>query len=313
MSQACPMCGSGSSAVIGELARADLKKIWIRDLGIDPTAWIATPTLEYQQCGRCDLRYFDDDLAGPEEMYRKLDQLPWYYLEDKPEFAVAMDTLNGAERVLEIGAGAGAFGRQVSRQATYVGLELNSSAAEKAVRDGLDVRCELLDAHLASDPPAYDAVVSFQVMEHVPAVGRFIEECRRSLRPGGRLIVSVPSHDGFMGSELNNVLDLPPHHLSQWSDRCLTGVASLFDLTLIGLEHDDIATYHQSNYLRQTYLDRVGLRRTDARPVRASTGFRIAEFVAKKGAGAWGRVRRPRLPAGYGHSVTACYELVSGP
>ncbi len=124
MSQACPMCGSGSSAVIGELARADLKKIWIRDLGIDPTPWIATQTLEYQQCGRCDLRYFDDDLAGPEEMYRKLDKLSWYYLEDKPEFAVAMDKLNGAERVLEIGAGAGAFGRQVSRQATYVGLEL---------------------------------------------------------------------------------------------------------------------------------------------------------------------------------------------
>jgi len=116
-----------------------------------------------------------------------------------------------------------------------------------------------------------------------------------------------------MGSELNNILDLPPHHLSQWSDRCLTGVASLFDLTLIGLEHDDIATYHQSNYLRQTYLDRVGLRRTDARPVRASTGFHVAEFVAKKGAGAWGRVGRPRLPAGFGHSVTACYELVSGP
>lgn len=172
------------------------------------------------------------------------------------------------------------------------------------------MRRESLGDHLASSPGGYDAVVSFQVMEHVPAVGQFLRECLSLLRPGGRLIVSVPSHDGFMGVELNNILDLPPHHITQWSDRCLSGVASTFGLWPLSLEHDDIAPYHRVNYLHQKALDRLGFRRTDQRPVRASGVFHVMDRSVRKAAGAWGRMRRPALPPGFGHSVTACYERV---
>jgi SAM-dependent methyltransferase len=296
--------------VIGRLARDDLRALWVRSLGIDPVAWIASPMIDYQRCGVCDLRYFDDGLAGPEEMYRQLEQLPWYYLEHKPEFDIAVRHLSGAERILEIGAGAGAFGRMVSGRESYVGLELNSSAVEQAVSSGLDVRRQSLAEHLASGAGQYDAVVTFQVMEHVPAVGRFIQECLQCLQPEGRLIVSVPSHDGFMGAELNSILDLPPHHITQWSDRCMAAVASQFDLKLASLDHDEIAPYHRANYLHQRFLDGLGLRRTDQRPIRASRAFESTDWLVSKSAGAWGRVRRPALPAGFGHSVTACYERV---
>ncbi len=308
MSQACPLCGSGSGTVIGRLLRTELRTIWMRDLGIDPGAWMATPKIDYQHCTTCDLRYFDDELAGPESMYRELEELPWYYLDSKPEFDIALRHVADAERILEVGAGAGAFGRLLSTRGAYIGLELNSSAVEQAVATGLDVRRESLGDHLASQPDRYDAVVSFQVMEHVPAVGQFLRECRSSLRPGGRLVVSVPSHDGFMGVELNNILDLPPHHITQWSDRCLTDLAPMFDLQLVSLEHDDIAPYHRVNYLRQRALDHLGLRRTDERPVRASSAVHFVERSVSTAAGAWGRVRRPALPPGFGHSVTACYE-----
>jgi 2-polyprenyl-3-methyl-5-hydroxy-6-metoxy-1,4-benzoquinol methylase len=309
MARACPLCGSESTAIVGQLTRRDLTTLWNRSLGIDPAAWIATPTIDSQHCEACDLRYVDDALAGPEEMYRLLEKLPWYYLENKPEFDIARRHLAGAERVLEVGAGAGAFGRLLAGQGSYVGLEFNSSAVEQAVASGLDVRRESLAEHLASEPGTYDAVVTFQVMEHVPAVGQFIRECRRCLRPGGRLIVSVPGHDGFMGSELNNILDLPPHHITQWSDRTMAAVASEFDFTLVALDHDDIAPSHRANYLHQKALDHLGFRRTDARPLRASGGFLAVDTVVSKAAGAWGRVRRPDLPRGFGHSVTACYEV----
>ena len=137
MSQACPLCGSGSIAVVGLLKRTDLSRIWIRNLGIDPTKWIAKPTIEYQHCRNCDVRYFDDELAGPEEMYRKLDHFPWYYMDDKPEFDVARRDLDGAEHILEVGVGDGAFGRLVSGSAAYVGLELNS-LRQRARRRRLD-------------------------------------------------------------------------------------------------------------------------------------------------------------------------------
>jgi SAM-dependent methyltransferase len=164
--------------------------------------------------------------------------------------------------------------------------------------------------HLSSDPDPYDAVVSFQVLEHVPAVGRFLQECLGCLRPDGRLIVSVPSHDGFIGTELNSILDLPPHHITQWSDRCMAAVASEFDLKLVSLHHDEIAPYHRANFLHQKFLDALGLRRTDERPIRVSRGFHATDRLVSKAAGAWGRMRHPALPAGFGHSVTACYERV---
>jgi SAM-dependent methyltransferase len=310
MAQACPLCGSDVSAVVGQLLPADVGAIWVRDLGIDPGPWMATPTIDYQHCPACDLRYFDDELAGPEAMYRMLEELPWYYLDNKPEFEVALRQLAGAERILEVGAGAGAFGRLFSGRGTYIGLELNSSAAAHAVMTGLDVRRESLGDHLASQPERYDAVVSFQVMEHVPAVGQFLRDCRACLRPGGRLVVSVPSHDGFMGVELNNILDLPPHHITQWSDRSLAELASTLNLQLMSIVHDDVASYHRVNYLCQKALDRLGFRRTDARPVRASSAFHFVDRSVSKAAGVWGRVRRPTLPRGFGHSVTACYERV---
>jgi SAM-dependent methyltransferase len=312
MSQACPLCGSGTTAVIGQVLGSDLRTTWMRGLGIDPAPWIVTPVIDYQHCTACDLRYFDDCLAGPEDMYHELQELPWYYMDDKPEFGVALQHLAPAERVLEVGSGAGAFGRLRSGQGAYIGLELNTSAVDRAVAAGVDVRNESVGEHLASNPEPYDAVVSFQVMEHVPAVSQFVRECVSCLQPGGRLIVSVPAHDGFMGVELNNILDLPPHHITQWSDRCLANLASLFDLRLVSLHHDDIAPFHRVNYLRQKGLDHLGLRRTDARPVRASTAVHSVEWLMSKAAGGWGRLRRPVLPAGFGHSVTACYERQGG-
>jgi SAM-dependent methyltransferase len=308
VSQACPLCGSGPGAVIGQVRGRDLRTIWIRELGIDPGAWIAPSVIDYQHCTVCDLRYFDDGLAGPEDMYQQLQKLPWYYLDDKPEFSVALGHLAPGQRVLEVGAGAGAFGRQRSGGGDYIGLEFSASAVEQAVAAGVDVRRQSLGDHLATAPEPYDAVVSFQVMEHVPAVGQFVRECIGCLRPGGRLIVSVPAHDGFMGAELNNILDMPPYHITQWSDRCLADLAPLFDLRLVSLQHDDIAPYHRVNYLRQKGLDHLGFRRTDARPVRASGAYHSVAWVMGKAAGGWGLLRRPVLPAGFGHSVTACYE-----
>jgi SAM-dependent methyltransferase len=231
-------------------------------------------------------------------------------LDDKPEFDVARRDLEDADRILEIGAGAGAFGRLISGSGTYVGLELNSSAADHAAASGLDVRRESLVDHVASGHEPYDAVVTFQVMEHVPGVGDFIRDCVRCLRPGGRFIMSVPSHDGFMGVELNSILDLPPHHLTQWSDKCMSEVASQFELTLLSLDHDEIAPYHPANYLRQKLLDHLGLRRTDERPVRASRAFHAINQVVSKIGEAQGRFGHAALPRAFGHSVTACYEKV---
>ena len=68
---------------------------------------------------------------APRRCTWKLEQLPWYYLEHKPEFDIAVRHLDGAERILEIGSGAARVGRMVSGRDAYVGLELNLSAVNR--------------------------------------------------------------------------------------------------------------------------------------------------------------------------------------
>jgi SAM-dependent methyltransferase len=42
---------------------------------------------------------------------------------------------------------------------------------------------------------AFDAVVSFETVEHVPDPERFVSECARVLRPGGTFILSTPNRE----------------------------------------------------------------------------------------------------------------------
>jgi ubiquinone/menaquinone biosynthesis C-methylase UbiE len=39
---------------------------------------------------------------------------------------------------------------------------------------------------------AFDAIKATELLEHVPDVPRALAECRRVLRPGGHLVITVP-------------------------------------------------------------------------------------------------------------------------
>jgi SAM-dependent methyltransferase len=93
-------------------------------------------------------------------------------------------------------------------------------------------------------------VCAFQVLEHVPDPRAFLASCVYCLKPGGRLILSVPAEDSFTGLVPNNCLNLPPHHLTRWSDKALLALReefNLHDLQLIPLPLEDIHHEHYCN------------------------------------------------------------------
>jgi SAM-dependent methyltransferase len=95
-------------------------------------------------------------------------------------------------RILDVGCGAGNMMHHLSHYGQVVGVDLYSKPLEVARQRGLDVQEGSAD-DLPFDDQTFDVVTLLDVVEHVPNEHGVFAECRRVLKPGGKLLVTVPA------------------------------------------------------------------------------------------------------------------------
>lgn len=239
----CPLCRSSQSQELGAAAFDKLADAYQRQLQMHVTLPSDNELLRLWRCESCDLRYYDPMTTGDEVFYEALQRFDWYYLADKAEYAVAAPHIGEHDNVLEIGSGRAAFAKKI-QCGSYLGLEFSSSAIRMAAEQGIQLVGETVQAHAVTHPEQYDVVCSFQVLEHVSDVRSFVEASVACLKPGGRLIYSVPNEDGLPGAEINNVLNMPPHHVTRWTKACMQNLAREFDLSVLAMEEEKVADMH---------------------------------------------------------------------
>jgi 2-polyprenyl-3-methyl-5-hydroxy-6-metoxy-1,4-benzoquinol methylase len=243
----CPLCRSLSNSRIELLEPRLLSRLYKTRLGIDLSGTNGDQ-IELRACACCDLKFYHPTVAGEEKFYESLQRFDWYYLADKEEYDIAAQYVTDGSSVLEIGVGYGAFATKIKAK-SYVGLELSDSAITVARRQGLSVHKGSVEEYCTKHGGEYDVVCSFQVLEHVANPRSFVEASLRCLRPGGKLIQSVPSENSFLGQEVNNILNMPPHHVTRWTDTALLRLAELFDLAVVELRHDTLSDRHIQPYV----------------------------------------------------------------
>jgi SAM-dependent methyltransferase len=124
-------------------------------------------------------------------------------------------------RLLDAGCGGGAMLDVLSDYGDVAGLDMNPELVELARRRGYDDIREGVVEQLPWADETFDVVTLLDVLEHTADDDVTLKELRRVVRPGGRLLVTVPAHQVLWSNH-----DVVNDHYRRYSRRTLRAAAS---------------------------------------------------------------------------------------
>jgi SAM-dependent methyltransferase len=129
-----------------------------------------------------------------EDYWSHAGHAPPGYLTDQAQEALTSLVPTGAA-CLDIGCGdGGALGAFVqARGASYSGVDVATGAVERARAAGLNARVIEDASRLPFDEETFDVAFLQEVLEHLFEPQTAVQEAIRVLRPGGRLVCTVPN------------------------------------------------------------------------------------------------------------------------
>jgi len=170
-----------------------------------------------------------------ERMYRLEDSYWWFvgrhnlilsYL--RPLYRARTDL-----RVLDIGCGTGAMSRKLGEFGQVVSADFSPHALEFSRRRGLQHLCAADAMRLPFRDGSFDAVVALDLLEHLCDDGKALREFRRVLKPGGRLVASVPAYQALWSSHDVALMHHRRYVARELGDRCSAAGFAVERLTYV--------------------------------------------------------------------------------
>jgi SAM-dependent methyltransferase len=154
------------------------------------------------------------------EQMAELDEVHWWYVARRKVLQSLIERRarpSADARILEVGCGTGHNLKMLERFGRVDAIEVDAEAraiAEK--RLGRAIESARLPALRGIDRGAYDLVAALDVVEHIDDDRATIDALASCLKPGGKLLVTVPAHQWMWSAhdELN-------HHKRRYSKRAL--------------------------------------------------------------------------------------------
>jgi SAM-dependent methyltransferase len=140
----------------------------------------------------------------------EIEEQHWWYRGRRRILAAVLDglALPGDARILDAGCGSGRNMVDLARRGSVCGVELASASLDAAAaRQVGEVRPGSLEEPLPFDDRAFDLAVALDVLEHVGDDAFALRELARVVRPGGRLVLTVPQYAWLWGEH-----DVLSHH-----------------------------------------------------------------------------------------------------
>ena len=243
----CPLCECKEIERLETINKDELVYLYKKMTDVD-FSYLLNQNIDFCECKSCKLRFYDPLITGDEKFYNSLQKFDWYYMDDKDEYLYAKKYIKLEDKVLEVGSGKGAFAKYLATK-NYIGLDFSENAKKMAAENGITIENEMIQDYAKRHKEEFDIAVSFQVLEHVSDPKSFIEAQIEALKIGGRLIIAVPSEDSFLKYVSNGILNMPPHHVTRWSDTTFKFIANKYNLKLLDIYHEKVQEVHKSWYL----------------------------------------------------------------
>lgn len=258
----CPACGSASTTVVQRhsvdaaathlvppvrdprrhaLLRRALLELW----GSDHVA--------IRTCGDCGFGFADPYVAATPTIYNLISVGQTSYPRDRFEFGVAIQLMAQQSqplRVLEIGAGDGAFMRKAHDAGVVrksVTAEYDDGALAKLARipDNQTFKGGVYEL-AATEPEPFQAVCMFQVLEHMDRLSDVFSGLARLAAPEAYVFVSVPDSVRTATQEkLTGFWDMPPNHIGRWTREALASVASRAGFAVVDEQLEPARAVHE--------------------------------------------------------------------
>jgi len=144
-------------------------------------------------------------------------------------------TRTPAGRILDVGSGPGTLLIIAKRVYGYEvqGVEPAAIAAEAANRYGVPTFCGTLQEYARTQANKFDAITSFEVLEHVTDPLEFLQTAKSLLKKNGTLIISMPNADDPYCLQQRIAPAMPPIHINFFSRRSLRCLLERAGFTIV--------------------------------------------------------------------------------
>ena len=173
------------------------------------------------KCAACGFAFGVPFVGGDEDFYEILHE-SYGYPGWRWDYSAALQILKDvAGPLLDVGAGTGVFLTALDRRCQPWAAEGSDRMREILRAQGIAVLPDLLAA--AEEKRQYFAAITmFQVLEHIANFRPMLAACRTLLRPGGRLVITVPDGDAMLRQPaLTGQHDMPPNHINKFTPKSL--------------------------------------------------------------------------------------------
>jgi len=239
--QRCVACGGRDLQVVETIAAAEIADGWRREDLTDGRADIAAEratalrrllpeTIAFDRCHACGL-----EMARPAVAW-EAGQYPEHSYPVRWEFLrCAADLGDTPLDVLELGCGPGEFlAIAASRGHRPMGVDFSAAPIAAARARGLtafQASLDDLETHVPRDAQ-FDAIVFFQVIEHVADPDALFDGLARWARLGARMFVACPGprrYTRLIAEQQvgrSDFWDYPPQHVLRWTLPALKAAAA---------------------------------------------------------------------------------------